>query len=279
MRQGCVAAVDTAWLATVVTGGAVHTTANTTPTGLATATTNRMAKRIRTGRKRSQVLLVGEVFKFRGELAHPAPVVQAPDEAAVALVPSHVQELLLGDERAEAGEVCVRVVAHDAAYDSRQLTPLAFGQRLAVAGDGHQQRRGGAGDRVRQDLVRLRARDDLAAGADDVGNSIAAHADDVAPTADGGAFEVARTSFHSQATILVNASVGSRNRAPARDLSRRRARARAGHRPAAGRRGRSRPPLPGRGCQGGFRGGPDGGPDPARVRRRGGRRARLPEPH
>src|SRR5713101_5373411 len=128
MRAGWVSPAEIAWLAAEVTGGDVQTTANTTPTGLATATTKRMAKRIRTARERSTLreLFVREVFKFRGELAHPAPVVQAADEAAVALVASHVQKLFLRDERAEPGEVCVRAVAHDAADDSRQLTPLPF---------------------------------------------------------------------------------------------------------------------------------------------------------
>src|SRR5258708_39755708 len=159
MRAGCVSAAATGAFPTLVTGGAVQTTAKTTPAGLTTATTNRMAKRIRTGRDRRaapiRFLLVREVFWVGGELADPAAVVGAPGEAAVALVARHVQELLLRDERAKPGEVRLRAVPHDAANNPRQLTPLPFRQRLAVTGDGDQGRRGGAGDRLPEVLVRL----------------------------------------------------------------------------------------------------------------------------
>src|ERR1700680_1262586 len=160
MRAGCVPAAATGLFPTLVTGGAVQTTAKTTPAGLTIATTKKIAKSIRTGRERtaalSRLLFVREILKFGGELTDPSPVVEAPDEAAVALVAGHVQELLLRDERAKPGKICVRAVAHDAADDSGKLAPLPFGQRLAVAGDRHQERRRGAGDRLRQELVRLR---------------------------------------------------------------------------------------------------------------------------
>src|SRR5258708_20693947 len=139
MRAGCVSAAATGAFPTLATGGAVQTTAKTTPAGLTTATTNRMAKRIRTGRDRRaapiRFLLVREVFEFGGELADPAAVVEAPDEAAVALVARHLQELLLRDERAEPGQVRVRAVPHDAANPPGQLTPLPFRQRPAVTAD------------------------------------------------------------------------------------------------------------------------------------------------
>src|SRR5258708_14681726 len=148
MRAGCVSAAATGAFPTLVTGGAVQTTAKTTPAGLTTATTNRMAKRIRPGRAGRgapiRFLLVREVFEFGGELADPAAVVEAPDEGAVAWVARHVQELLLRDERGKPGEVRVRAVPHDAANTPRQLTPLPFRQRLAVTGDGDQERRRGA---------------------------------------------------------------------------------------------------------------------------------------
>src|SRR5579864_2648289 len=114
MRAGCASATGRAWLPAVATGGAVHTTANTTPAGLMTANPNPKAKRNRTRRVLSAppisnlgTLLVRKVFKLGGELTHPTSVVQAPDETAVALVASHVQELLLGDEGAQPGEVRV----------------------------------------------------------------------------------------------------------------------------------------------------------------------------
>src|ERR1700674_3746477 len=125
MRAGCVSTAATGLFPTLATGGAVQTTAKTTPAGLTIATTKKTAKSIRTARERTAapsrlaaLLFVREVFKFGGELAHPTAVVEAADEPAVALVPSHVQELLLGDERAQASQVCVRAVAHDAADDS-----------------------------------------------------------------------------------------------------------------------------------------------------------------
>src|SRR5260370_30270758 len=139
MRAGCVSAAATGAFPTLATGGAVQTTAKTTPAGLTTATTNRMAKRIRTGRDRRaapiRFLLVREVFEFGGELADPAAIVEAPDEAAVALVARHVQELLLRDERAKPGEVRIRAVPHDAANNPGQLPPLPFRQRLPHTAD------------------------------------------------------------------------------------------------------------------------------------------------
>src|SRR5450756_466206 len=53
IRAGCASDAGRAWLATVATGGAVHTTANTTPAGLTTAIPNTKAKRTRTRRERS----------------------------------------------------------------------------------------------------------------------------------------------------------------------------------------------------------------------------------
>src|SRR6202035_4680292 len=199
-RAGCGSVAATGLFPMLATGGAVQTTAKTTPAGRTMATTKKTAKRMRTARERTaalrRLLFVREVLKLGGELAYPTPVVEAPDEAAVALVARHVPELLRRDEVSKASQVRVRTVPHDAPDDSGKLAPLPFRQRLAVACDGHQERRGGAGDRLRQELVRLRPRDDLAARADDVGDSITAYADDVAPTAYSGAFEVARTSFH-----------------------------------------------------------------------------------
>src|SRR5690242_18880420 len=192
--------------ALVVTGGAVHTTAPTTAAGLTTATAKTSAKKIR----KIRVLrappcgpeprsLVRKIFKLRRQLANPAPVVEPADESGVALVAGDVEELLLRDERAQARKVGVGAVAHDAADHPRELAPLAFGERLPVAGDGHQQRGGGAGDGVGEDLLALRALDDLAARADDVGDTIATHADDVAAASDRGPFEISRPCVHCQA--------------------------------------------------------------------------------
>jgi len=88
------------------------------------------AANIRTGRDRRKAtkrLLVREIFQLWGELAHPATVVQAPDEATVALVSRHVQKLLLSDQRPKAGKVRICVVAHDPAHDSGEFAPLALG--------------------------------------------------------------------------------------------------------------------------------------------------------
>src|SRR6202140_954278 len=119
MRAGCGSAAATGLLPTLATGGAVQTTAKTTPAGLTIAATKKTAKRMRTARERnaalSRLLFVREVLELGCKLADPTPVVEAPDETAVALVASHVQELLLRDERAQPGKVCVRAVPHDAA--------------------------------------------------------------------------------------------------------------------------------------------------------------------
>src|SRR5436309_6309689 len=174
-------------------GGTVQTTAPTTAAGLMMTATRRAARITRTGRERSgarMALLVRQVFELGRELAHPPPVVQAADEPAVPLVPGHIQELLLCDQRPEPGQVRICAVAHDPADDAGELAPLAFGERLAVARDRDEERRRGAGDRIREELFGLRPGDDLAAGADDVGDPVAANADDVATTSDGGALEV-----------------------------------------------------------------------------------------
>src|SRR5712664_268581 len=168
--------------------------------------TNRIAAAMRTGRDRTsheKALLVGKIFQLGSELAHPPPVVQAADEATVTLVSGDVQKLLLGNQRPEPGQVRVGVVAHDATDDPGQLTPLSFRKRLTVAGDRHQESCCGAGDGVRKELFRLGTGDDLAPGADDVGDPVPAHPDDVAPTADSGAFEVPRSCFHT-ATAYCN---------------------------------------------------------------------------
>src|SRR4029077_10959332 len=113
------------------------------------------AAKIRSGRVRKREtnpLLVREVFQLGRELADPTAVVEPADEAAVALVSCHVQELLLGYQRPKAGEVRIRVVAHDPAHDSRELAPLALRERLAVTGDGDQQGGRRPGDRLGQKL-------------------------------------------------------------------------------------------------------------------------------
>src|SRR5439155_3804872 len=110
-----------------------------------------------------------------------------------------VQELLLGDEGAKPRQVGVGVVAHDPADDAGELAPLALGKGLAVAGDRDQERGGGSRDGVGQDLFALGANDDLAPGADDVGDPVPPHTDDVATAAYSGAFEVPRPCVHCQA--------------------------------------------------------------------------------
>ncbi|TMD10994.1 MAG: hypothetical protein E6I96_16595 [Chloroflexi bacterium] len=160
-------------------GGAVHTTAVTTAAGL--------------------MILVRKIFKLGCQLANPSPVVEAADESGVALVASDVQELLLGDQGAEARQVRVGAVAHDPSNHAGELAPLTFGKWLAVAGDRHQERRRGSGDGVREDLFRFRPGDDLASGADDVRDPISPNADDVATTSHGRALEVSRPCVHCQA--------------------------------------------------------------------------------
>src|SRR5437588_3591474 len=173
--------------------GEFQTTANTTAAGLTITRANRIAEAIRTGldlTRPANALLVREIFKFGGELTHPPPIVQAADEATVALVACDVQELLLGNQRPQPGQVRISAVAHDPADHARKLPPLAFRKRFAVAGDRHQERRRRARDGLRKELVRLGAGDDLAARADDVGDPVPAHPDDVASAADSGSFEV-----------------------------------------------------------------------------------------
>src|SRR5450756_1073743 len=86
MRACRMSACAMVWFEALVTGGAVQTTAKTTPAGLTIARTKMIAKKMRTGRERSAapsppgLLLVGEVLEFRGQLAYPAAVVQAPDD-------------------------------------------------------------------------------------------------------------------------------------------------------------------------------------------------------
>src|SRR5258708_2382861 len=153
MRAGCVSAAATGAFPTLATGGGRPTPPQTSPARLPPATPNTNGRNDRAHR--------------HPQLADPAAVGGAPDEGAVAVVARHVQELLLRDERAKRGEVRVRAVPHDAANTPRQLTPLPFRQRLAVTGDGDQERRRGARDRLREELVRLGPGDDLAACADD----------------------------------------------------------------------------------------------------------------
>src|SRR5437762_1641635 len=177
------------------------------------------ARMTRTGRVRTippMTSLVRQVFELGCKLAHPAAIVEPPDEATVALVSCHVQKLLLSDQRPKPREVRIGAVAHDPADHPGELAPLALGQRLAVAGDGHQQRCGRARDRVGEQLFGLGACDDLAAGADDVGDPITANADDVAATADSGAFEVARACFHRDSILEARAGAAEERWAPPR---------------------------------------------------------------
>src|SRR5207237_9269719 len=116
----------------------------------------------------SKRVLVRKTFKFRGQLADPSPVVEAANEAGVTLVAGDVQELLLGDERSEAGQVGVCAVAHDPADHTGKLAPLALRQGLPIAGDRYQQRGGRTGDCLGEDLFPLRPRDALPPGADHV---------------------------------------------------------------------------------------------------------------
>src|SRR5690348_14886822 len=168
-------------------GGAVQTTANTTAAGLRIANTNIPAKKSRNTRERRAPptalfpsLFVRKIFKFGGQLTNPSAVVQPADEASIALVSSDIEKLLLCDQRPKAGKVGIRAVAHDAADHAGELAPLALGKGLAVASDRDQQGRGGARDRIREDLLRLRTGNDLAPGADDVRDPVPAYADDVA---------------------------------------------------------------------------------------------------
>src|SRR3979411_646673 len=113
MRAGPVSAGPCA-LATLATGGAGQTTAKPPRAGLPIASRKITANRIRINRERSAAprrLFVGEVFKFRSQLADPAPVIQAPDEATIALVPGYVQELFLCDQGAQPGQVRIGSVA------------------------------------------------------------------------------------------------------------------------------------------------------------------------
>src|SRR5690242_9155303 len=203
-RVGCWSAVDAAL--PVAIGGAVQTTAATTAAGLSTANAKTKAKKMRSARARSALptgpispLLVRKIFKFWSQLANPPAVVEAADEAGVALVASHIEKLFLGDQRAQSSEVGVGVVAHDPADDAGELAPLSLGQGLAVARDRDQQGGGRAGDRLGEDLLRLRPGDDLAPCADYVRDPISADADYVPAAADGRAFEVSRPCFHCQA--------------------------------------------------------------------------------
>src|SRR5437899_4741738 len=196
-RAGSVSIGAVAGCATL---GVVHTTANTTAAGLTITRVNRIAEAMRTGldlTRPANALLVGKIFKFGGELTHPPPIVQAANEATVALIACDVQELLLGYQRPQPGQVRISGVAHDPAYDSRQLAPLPFRRGFAVAGDRHHEGGRRARDGVRKELLRLGAGNDLAARADDVGDPVPAHPDDVASAADSGSFKVSRSCFHA----------------------------------------------------------------------------------
>src|SRR5882762_9742137 len=170
--------------APMLIGGAVHRTANRKTA--ARKIRNVLAWRVPPNAA-AGFLLVRKIFKFRGQLANPSAVVEPADKAGITLVPRHIQELFLRDERAEPGQVGISAVAHDPTHDPGELAPLAFGKRLPITRDGDQQRRGGPGDRVGQDLLALRPGDDLAPGADDVRDAISPHSDDVSATPDGGA--------------------------------------------------------------------------------------------
>src|SRR5438105_4166772 len=182
-----------------VTGGVIQTTAATTAAGLMIAIARQTPKKMRTGRDRTMrtmTSLVRQVFELGRELAHPTTIVQPSDEAAVPLVASYVQELLLCNQRPKAGQVRIRAVAHDSAYYAGQLAPLSLRERFAIAGDRHQQSGRRSGDGVGQQLFGFSAPNDLATRADDVGDAVSPDADDVATTAHSGAFEVARACFH-----------------------------------------------------------------------------------
>src|SRR6266508_3395026 len=194
------------WFAAPWSPGAVQTTPATTAAGMMIAIRKRAANMMWTTRERKaparaprRPSLVRKIFKFRGQLAYPSAVVQTADEARVTLIARDVQELLLRDQRAQPREVCVGVVAHDAADDAGELAPLAFREWFAVTGDGDQQRGGRTGDGLGQDFLGLGPRDDLFAGADDVGDPVATHADDVAAAADRRALEISRPCVHRQA--------------------------------------------------------------------------------
>src|SRR6266851_5450457 len=186
--------------------GAVQTTANTTAAGLSTAKAKTAAKKMRKTRERRApatappaLLLVRKIFKFRGQLADPSPVVEAANEAGVTLVAGHVQELLLRDERPEPGQIGVSTVAHDPADHAGELVPLTLRQGLSIPGDRDEKGGCGAGDGVGEDLFPLPARDDLAPGADDVRDAISANANNVPAASHSRPLEVARPCVHCQA--------------------------------------------------------------------------------
>src|SRR6266851_358823 len=203
-RAGCWSAVVPP---PVVTGGAVHTTAVTTAAGLRTANANTKAKKIRNARGVRRVLptapvrslLVRKIFKLWCQLANPPAIVEAADETGVSLVASHIEELFLGDERAQTRKVRVRAVAHDPADHSCELAPLPLGERFAVARDRYQQGGRGAGDGLGKDLFGLCPSDDLAPGADDVRDPISPDADYVPAASHGRSLEVSRPCVHCQA--------------------------------------------------------------------------------
>src|SRR5437868_10114357 len=186
--------------APVLIGGAVHTTAKTTAAGLRMANRKTPARRIRIALVWSAppntpagLLLVRKIFKLRGQLANPSAVVEPADEASITLVPRHIHELFLRDESAEPSQVGISAVAHDPTNDPRQLTPLAFGKGLAVTRDRDQQRRGGPGDGVGQDLLALRPGDDFAASTDAVRVAVSPLDAEVGALLDGGDVGVHRS--------------------------------------------------------------------------------------
>src|SRR6266567_2740185 len=191
----------------MVTGGAVHTTAVTTAAGLRTANVNTKAKKIRNARGVRGVLpsapvrslLVWKIFKFWSQLTNPPAVVEAADETGVSLVASHIEELFLGDERAQTGEVRVGAVTHDPADHSGELAPLPLGEGFPVARDRDQQGCGGARDGLGKDLFGLCPGDDLSPCADDVRDPISPDADYVPAASHGRSLEVSRPCVHCQA--------------------------------------------------------------------------------
>src|SRR6266436_2857090 len=202
-----------------VTVGAVHTTANTTAAGLTIASTKTTAEAIRTTRDRTsdaRALLVGKVFKLGGELAYPSTVVETADEATVALVAGDIQELLLGDQRPQPGQIRIGAVAHDPADHARQLAPLSLREGFAIARDRDQEGGRSPRDGLRKQLLRLGADDDLAARADDVGDPVPAHPDDVATAADCRAFEVSGSCFHTATAYCNCPNTVTRARSPQR---------------------------------------------------------------
>src|SRR4030081_1962192 len=209
------------------------------------ARTNTTADAMRTGRARTRadtVLFVGKIFKLWGQLAYPPAIVQAADETTIALIARHIQKLLLRYQRSQPGQVRISAVAHDPTDHPGQLSPLPLRQRFAVSRDRHQQGSSGPGDCVGKELFRLGAGNDLAPGADDVGNPISAHPDDVAPAADSRAFEISGSCFHPQPNIVGLGPDGPELAPAARQLPRRRARAGPGGGSAPSGLSRSRPP-------------------------------------